>query len=42
MAFEGIHFNSAVAVVSAVSLAWPAPFTTKLAPGSVWKVALIA
>ena len=34
-----IHFISADAVVSAASLAWRAPFTTKEAPGSVWKVA---
>jgi hypothetical protein len=34
-----IHFISMDAVVSAESLAWDAPFTTKLAPGSDWKVA---
>ena len=33
------HFFSAEAVSSAVSLACPAPLTTKEAPGSVWKVA---
>ncbi len=32
------HFISAEAVVSAASCAAAAPDTTKLAPGSVWKV----
>ena len=35
-----IHFSSAEAVVSALSRACAAPLTTKLAPGSDWKVAL--
>jgi hypothetical protein len=34
-----IHFRSADRVVSAQSLARPAPLTTKDAPGSAWKVA---
>jgi hypothetical protein len=36
-----VHFNSAEAVVSAESEACAAPLTTKLAPGSVWKVVAI-
>jgi hypothetical protein len=36
-----LHFISMEAVVSAESLACDAPLTTKLAPGSVWKVAAI-
>ena len=36
-----IHFISIDAVVKAESEAWAAPLTTKLAPGSAWKVAAI-
>ena len=35
------HFFSTEAVTSAESEACTAPLTTKLAPGSVWKVAAI-
>jgi hypothetical protein len=35
------HFFSIEAVTSAESAAWAAPLTTKLAPGSDWKVAAI-
>jgi hypothetical protein len=36
------HFFSSPAVTRAESEACAAPLTTKLAPGSVWKVAAIA